>query len=49
MNKIIDENYLDLIIDNMLVNNAKPDGGQAIRISERYSIISGMKIPVPVN
>ena len=40
MNKIIDENYLDLIIDNMLVNNAKPDGGQAIRISERYSIIS---------
>ena len=40
MNKIIDENYLDLIIDNMLVRNAESEDGQAIKINDRYSIIN---------
>ena len=40
MNKIIDENYLDLIIDNMLVRNAESENGQAIKINARYSIIN---------
>lgn len=40
MNKIIDENYLDLIIDNMLVRNAESENGQAIKINDRYSIIN---------
>ena len=40
MNKIIDENYLDLIIDNMLVRNAESEDSQAIKVNDRYSIIN---------
>ena len=40
MNKIIDENYLDLIIDNILVRNAESENGQAIKNNDRYSIIN---------
>ncbi|QBE95139.1 hypothetical protein PMF13cell1_00642 [Blautia producta] len=39
MNKIVDEEYLDLIIDNTLVRNAVSEDGQAIEINDRYSII----------
>lgn len=37
MNKIIDENYLDLIMDNSLLQNYDPDSVTAL--SNRYSII----------
>ena len=42
MHKVLDENYIDLLIDNIVADNLKRDY-DLTKINERYSILHSPK------